>query len=59
MIVEFPSVDAAKDWYASPAYQEILPLRADNIEGDTLIVPGVAQPYSAAATAATLRAMAA
>ncbi len=59
VILEFPDVDAAKAWYASPGYQEILPLRTDNIEGDTLVVPGVDHPYSAAATAAALRASAA
>lgn len=59
VILEFPDVATAKAWYASPAYQEILPLRTGNIDGDTLVVAGVEQPYSAAATAAALRATAA
>ena len=59
VILEFPDVESAKAWYASPAYQAILPLRTDNIEGDCIIVPGVPEPYSAAHTAATLRAAAA
>jgi uncharacterized protein (DUF1330 family) len=59
VILEFPDTDAARAWYESPAYQEILPLRTDNIEGDTLIVPGVPQPYDARQTAAALRAAAA
>ncbi len=59
VIVEFPDVEAIQAWYASPAYQEILPLRTDNIEGDIVIVPGVTQPYDARHTAAMLRAAAA
>ena len=27
VILEFPSVQHARDWHASPAYQEILPIR--------------------------------
>jgi len=27
VVLEFPSVERAKAWYASPAYQEILPIR--------------------------------
>jgi len=59
VILEFPDVDRARAWYESSEYQEILPLRTGNIEGDALVVAGVEQPYSAAATAAALRAMAA
>ena len=59
VILEFPDVDCARAWYESPQYQEILPLRTGNIEGDALVVAGVEQPYSAAATAAALRAVAA
>ena len=46
---------AAHEWYASPAYQEILPLRTRNIDGSTLIVEGVAADYDPARTAAALR----
>ena len=59
VILEFPDVDTARAWYTSPGYQEILPLRTRNIEGDAFVVKGVEQPYSAAATAAALRAAAA
>ena len=55
VIIEFPSVDEARAWYASPAYQAILPLRTGNIDGDTLIVQGVSPDYDAAHTAALLR----
>lgn len=38
IIVSFPDRDAARAWYKSPAYQEVLPLRLDNTEGDTVFV---------------------
>ena len=56
VILEFPDVDTARAWYESPAYQQILPLRTAHIDGDTIIVDGVAPAYSAAHTAAVLRA---
>ncbi|MFF5171491.1 DUF1330 domain-containing protein [Micromonospora sp. NPDC000089] len=55
VIIEFPDVDRARAWYASPAYQEILPLRTRNIEGSAIIVPGVGPDYDAGRTAARLR----
>lgn len=58
VILEFPDVDAARSWYHSPAYQEILPLRTGNIDGDTLIVAGVPTEYNASRTAHALRAAA-
>ncbi|MBB4690973.1 DUF1330 domain-containing protein [Paractinoplanes abujensis] len=58
VILEFPDLEAARDWYASPAYQEILPLRTRHIEGDTLIFEGVGRGYDARVTAAALRAAA-
>jgi uncharacterized protein (DUF1330 family) len=56
VILEFPDVAAAREWYASDAYQRILPLRTRHIEGDALIFPGVGANYDARATAAALRA---
>jgi hypothetical protein len=56
VILEFEDLVAARAWYASPAYQAILPLRTRHIEGDTLLVPGVGEGYDARATAAALRA---
>jgi uncharacterized protein (DUF1330 family) len=55
VIIEFPDGGAAQDWYASPAYREILPLRTRNIDGSTLIVEGVAPDYDPVRTAAVLR----
>ncbi|WP_406454118.1 DUF1330 domain-containing protein [Streptomyces sp. NBC_00876] len=59
VIVGFPSVEAARAWYASPAYLELLPLRTRNMAGDVVLVEGVAPDYDAAATAAVMRAAAA
>jgi uncharacterized protein (DUF1330 family) len=55
IVAEFPDMDSLKAWYASPAYQEILPLRTDHIEGKLLFVDGVAADYDAKETAAALR----
>ncbi|MEU8822441.1 DUF1330 domain-containing protein [Streptomyces sp. NPDC048636] len=59
VMLAFPSGAEARAWYASPAYQEILPLRTDHIPGDLVFVDGVGPDYDAAATAAKLRARAA
>ncbi|MGP9018959.1 DUF1330 domain-containing protein [Streptomyces sp. BR1] len=56
VIVGFPSMAEARAWYDSPAYQSLIPLRTDHIEGDVVLVEGVAEGYEAAATAARLRA---
>jgi uncharacterized protein (DUF1330 family) len=55
VIIEFPGVDEARAWYESPAYREILPMRTDHIEGEAIIVDGVALGYDARETAAALR----
>ena len=55
VILTFPSIDAARGWYDSPAYQEILHLRTDHIAGDTLLVEGVAPDYDVRHTAETFR----
>ncbi|KOV60584.1 DUF1330 domain-containing protein [Streptomyces sp. MMG1121] len=55
VVIGFPSLAQARAWWDSDAYQEIVPLRADHIEGDIVLVPGVAEGYDAAATARTMR----
>lgn len=55
VVIEFPSVSQARAWYESPAYQEILPLRTNNIDGDAIIVEGVEPGHDSAQMAAELR----
>ena len=55
VVIQFPGLDEAHGWYRSPAYQAILPLRTDHIEGETIIVAGVDPGYDPANTAAALR----
>ena len=48
VVVAFPDLERAHAWYASPGYQEILPLRTNNSDGATIIVEGVDEDYRAA-----------
>ncbi|MBT2444154.1 DUF1330 domain-containing protein [Streptomyces sp. ISL-36] len=56
VIIGFPSFDQARDWYDSAAYQELIPLRTRHMDGDILLIDGVAPGYDPAATAALMRA---
>jgi uncharacterized protein (DUF1330 family) len=47
VIVEFPSLARAWQWYQSPAYQAILPLSANHTRGTLLLVEGVPPGYRA------------
>lgn len=40
VVIEFPSLEQARDWYASAAYREILPIRLANSEGRLAILEG-------------------
>jgi uncharacterized protein (DUF1330 family) len=48
VIIEFPDLDAARGWYASPAYKELLPLRTENSDSTAAILEGVGENYRAA-----------
>jgi uncharacterized protein (DUF1330 family) len=56
VLIGFPDLDTARAWYASPAYQAILRLRTDHIQGDVVLVDGVGPAYDPAARAERLRA---
>ncbi|GAB2641389.1 DUF1330 domain-containing protein [Nocardia goodfellowii] len=56
VLLQFPDVERARAWYHSPAYQEILRLRADHIDGDLVLVEGVGPDYDPRKRAAQLRA---
>ena len=41
VVIGFPDLDAARAWYDSPGYQEILPLRTRNARSVAYLVDGV------------------
>ncbi|MHC3473655.1 DUF1330 domain-containing protein [Streptomyces sp. 7R007] len=56
VLIEFPDLAAARAWYSSPAYQEILRLRTDHIQGDLVLAEGVDPHYDPRHRAEKLRA---
>ncbi|GHE90375.1 hypothetical protein GCM10017786_23320 [Amycolatopsis deserti] len=56
VMLGFPTIEDARAWYDSPAYQEIVPLRADHLPGTVLLVDGVEPDHDSAAMGQTLRA---
>jgi uncharacterized protein (DUF1330 family) len=47
IVIAFPDIAAARAWYDSPAYQAILPLRAENSQGAILLVDGTPEDHRA------------
>jgi uncharacterized protein (DUF1330 family) len=47
IVIEFPDRSHAQDWYASPAYREILPLRTENSTSTVFIIDGVGRDHQA------------
>jgi uncharacterized protein (DUF1330 family) len=47
IVIAFPDRQRARAWYESAAYQDILPLRTDNSEGDAIFVEGVSDEHRA------------
>ncbi|MFE3556745.1 DUF1330 domain-containing protein [Streptomyces sp. NPDC059193] len=58
VMIGFPDLARARAWYASPAYQALIPLRTRHIPGEVILVEGVPADYDAGKTAAALRAAA-
>ncbi len=56
VVISFPTIEKARGWYDSPAYQAILPLRTEHSDGDAVIVEGVGAGYRAEHLAATFAA---
>ena len=44
VIAEFPSLDAARAWYASDVYEAVLPLRLQSTIGTLVMVEGFLLP---------------
>ncbi|MFF5126780.1 DUF1330 domain-containing protein [Streptomyces syringium] len=59
VLIGFPTLAEAHAWYNSAAYQDILRLRTEHIEGDVLLIEGVGPSYDPAERARGLRADAA
>lgn len=55
VMIGFPGIDEARDWWASPAYQEIAPLRSRHIEGDIILIEGVPAGYDPTGAAEAMR----
>lgn len=45
--IGFPDREHARAWYASPAYQAIMPLRAKNSVGSVILIDGVPADHKA------------
>ncbi|MFG1944121.1 DUF1330 domain-containing protein [Nonomuraea sp. NPDC048826] len=58
VIIQFDDMESARNWYASPGYQKILPMRTDHIDGVAILAEGVGPGYDPATRAAALRAAA-
>ena len=57
IVLSFPDITRAREWYKSPAYQRILPLRTDHLVGDVILVEGVAGDHTPAKFGQKIRAM--
>lgn len=44
IIIAFPSMHHAREWYASPAYAELIPLRARHAQSIVFLLDGVKEP---------------
>ncbi|MEU6443539.1 DUF1330 domain-containing protein [Streptomyces sp. NPDC047046] len=47
VMLEFPDLVRAREWYDSPEYREILPLRTAHADSTVLAVEGVREDYRA------------
>ena len=52
--IEFPDLERARAWYASDAYQAILPLRTENSDSSAIVVDGTPAGYRASSFAETV-----
>jgi uncharacterized protein (DUF1330 family) len=55
VMLGFPGLAEAQAWWNSSAYQEIAPLRSRHIEGDIILVGGVAKDYKPDAAVKAMR----
>jgi uncharacterized protein (DUF1330 family) len=55
VLMEFPDMNTAKQWYRSPEYQKIIHLRTDNAISDLILVEPVAPDFTSAEWARQIR----
>jgi uncharacterized protein (DUF1330 family) len=55
VLMEFPDNAAAKAWYSSAAYQQILPLRVHNAISDLILIDSLADGFTVKAFAEDVR----
>lgn len=54
ILIEFPTLDAVRGWWASPEYQAIKHLRTDHMVADIIRFDTLPEDYDVGATAAKL-----
>jgi len=47
IVIAFPSLEAARGWYASPTYQALIPLRRQGSKGEVFLIDGVPESHRA------------
>ncbi len=47
IVIAFPSMEAARGWYRSAAYQALIPLRRQGAEGEIFLIRGVGDSHRA------------
>lgn len=57
VLMEFPDMDTARQWYGSPEYQRIIHLRTDNSISDLVLVESVGSGFTSAEWARQIRAV--
>ncbi|TFV92932.1 DUF1330 domain-containing protein [Blastococcus sp. CT_GayMR20] len=55
VLMEFPDMETARKWYASPGYQEIVGLRTGNAISDLILVDPVGAQFTSATWARQIR----
>ena len=55
VIIGFPDLEAARSWYRSSSYQELVPLRQRHCEATVVLLEGVEEGYSSLTTVEKLR----
>lgn len=47
IVISFPNLGAARDWYKSAAYQVLVPLRKQGADGEVFLIEGVDRDHKA------------